>query len=214
MDYELNRARRTQGKRGNDPLINNQLKGKYAQNAHTRGSIQRQWKELRDILGSRNAVASLSRGNKGISYPSRPVSLVKSSHEVRVYLPLKLFRNSSFYLASALREFPDKSQQEIAEQVGCSQQYVAKVKDNTTGCNIPPTRTEQEISLLAIASSQSWISDIKKDNVTSDNYPTTRIDSMGRTRPTSYATGKDGENYPARGGNLYRKQQDSCPDNI
>ena len=53
----------------------------------------------------------------------------------------------------ALREFPEKSQQEIAEQVGCSQQYVAKVKDNTTGCNIPPTRT----------------------------------DSLGRTRPTSYA---------------------------
>ena len=37
----------------------------------------------------------------------------------------------------ALHEFPEKSQQEIAEQVGCSQQYVAKVKDNTTGCNIP-----------------------------------------------------------------------------
>ncbi len=41
-----------------------------------------------------------------------------------------------------LHEFPEKSQQEIAEQVGCSQQYVAKVKDNTTGCNIPPTRTD------------------------------------------------------------------------
>jgi len=34
------------------------------------------------------------------------------------------------------------SQQEIAEQVGCSQQYVAKVKENTTGCNYPTTRID------------------------------------------------------------------------
>lgn len=54
----------------------------------------------------------------------------------------------------ALREFPEKSQQEIAEQVGCSHVYVGKVK---------------------------------KDNVTSYNIPTTRTDSLGRTRPTSYA---------------------------
>lgn len=54
----------------------------------------------------------------------------------------------------ALREFPEKSQQEIAEQVGCSHVYVGKVK---------------------------------KDNVTSYNIPPTRTDSLGRTRPTSYA---------------------------
>lgn len=53
----------------------------------------------------------------------------------------------------ALREWPQKSQAEIAAQVGCSQVYVGKVKDNITVI-LPPTRT----------------------------------DSMGRTRPTSYAT--------------------------
>ena len=53
----------------------------------------------------------------------------------------------------ALREWPQKSQAEIAAQVGCSQVYVGKVKDNITVI-LPPTRT----------------------------------DSMGRTRPTTYAT--------------------------
>ncbi len=38
----------------------------------------------------------------------------------------------------ALAKFPDKSQQEIADHVGCSQQYVALVKkDITTACNTP-----------------------------------------------------------------------------
>ena len=55
----------------------------------------------------------------------------------------------------ALREWPNKSQQEIAEQIGCGQGTVAKVKADIIPRNIiPPTRT----------------------------------DSMGRTRPTTYAT--------------------------
>ncbi len=42
-----------------------------------------------------------------------------------------------------LREFPEKSQQEIAEQVGCSQRYVGMIKeDNRSTSNIPPTRTD------------------------------------------------------------------------
>ena len=54
----------------------------------------------------------------------------------------------------ALHEFPEKSQQEIAEQVGCGVGYVNRIKN---------------------------------DNFTSENYPTTRIDSRGRIMPTSYA---------------------------
>ena len=55
----------------------------------------------------------------------------------------------------ALHEWPNKSQQEIAEQIGCGQGTVAKVKADIIPRNIiPPTRT----------------------------------DSMGRTRPTTYAT--------------------------
>lgn len=55
----------------------------------------------------------------------------------------------------ALREWPNKSQQEIAEQVGCSKQYVGHIKGEISKqVYLPPTRT----------------------------------DSMGRTRPTSYAT--------------------------
>jgi hypothetical protein len=55
----------------------------------------------------------------------------------------------------ALREWPNKSQQEIAEQVGCSQRFVGMVKEDIRSTSIiPPTRT----------------------------------DSMGRTRPTTYAT--------------------------
>lgn len=56
----------------------------------------------------------------------------------------------------ALREWPNKSQQEIAEQVGCAVSLVNGVKKN--------------------------------GNFTSEIIPPTRIDSMGRTRPTSYAT--------------------------
>jgi len=51
------------------------------------------------------------------------------------------------------------SQQEIAEQVGCSQQYVAQIKANTTTCN----------------------------------GPSTRVNSLGQTRPTSYAKPKPGQ---------------------
>ncbi len=52
-----------------------------------------------------------------------------------------------------LREFPEKSQQEIAEQVGCNQSTVARVKS---------------------------------DNMHTHNIPTTRTDSIGRTRPTRW----------------------------
>lgn len=55
----------------------------------------------------------------------------------------------------ALREWPNKSQQEIAEQVGCTKQYVGQLK--------------------AEISKQVYL-------------PPTRTDSMGRTRPTAYAT--------------------------
>jgi len=42
-----------------------------------------------------------------------------------------------------LMHFPEKSQQEIAEQVGCSQRYVGMIKeDNRSTSNIPPTRTD------------------------------------------------------------------------
>ena len=57
----------------------------------------------------------------------------------------------------ALREWPNKSQQEIAEQIGCGQGTVAKVKADIIPRNI---------------------------------IPPTRADSMGRTRPTSYAKRK------------------------
>jgi len=53
--------------------------------------------------------------------------------------------------------WPNKSQQEIAEQVGCAVSYV---------------------------------NGIKKDKFSSEIIPPTRTDSMGRTRPTSYATRK------------------------
>lgn len=57
----------------------------------------------------------------------------------------------------AVKTWPNKSQQEIAEQVGCSQRFVGMVKEDIRSTSIiPPTRT----------------------------------DSMGRTRPTSYATRK------------------------
>lgn len=58
----------------------------------------------------------------------------------------------------ALHEFPEKSQQEIAEQVGCAQSYVNRIKTEA--------------------------------NITSDNCPSTRIDSAGRIMPTSYAKPK------------------------
>ncbi|NBV25687.1 MAG: hypothetical protein EBS05_27765, partial [Proteobacteria bacterium] len=46
-------------------------------------------------------------------------------------------------LESQLAKFPEKSQQEIADHVGCSQQYIAKLKaDITTSCNIPATRKD------------------------------------------------------------------------
>ena len=57
----------------------------------------------------------------------------------------------------ALREWPNKSQQEIAEQVGCTHRHVGNIK--------------AEIMELV-------------------PLPKTRIDSMGRTRPTSYAKRK------------------------
>jgi hypothetical protein len=42
-----------------------------------------------------------------------------------------------------LREFPEKSQQEIAEQVGCAQSWVSGIKkDIISSDNIPPTRTD------------------------------------------------------------------------
>ncbi len=44
----------------------------------------------------------------------------------------------------ALKTWPDKTQQAIAEQVGCSQQYVGRIQDElTTSCklDIPATRT-------------------------------------------------------------------------
>ena len=59
----------------------------------------------------------------------------------------------------ALHEFPEKSQQEIAEQVGCNQSTVARVKS---------------------------------DNMHTHNIPHTRTDSMGQTRPTSYAKPEPG----------------------
>ena len=55
----------------------------------------------------------------------------------------------------AIKTWPNKSQQEIAEQVGCTKQYVGQLK--------------------AEISKQVYL-------------PTARTDSMGRTRPTSYAT--------------------------
>lgn len=54
-----------------------------------------------------------------------------------------------------MREWPNKSQQEIAVQVGCSHRHVGNIK--------------AEIMELV-------------------PLPKTRIDSMGRTRPTAYAT--------------------------
>lgn len=57
----------------------------------------------------------------------------------------------------AVKTWPNKSQQEIAEQVGCSVSYV---------------------------------NGVKKDKFTSEIIPPTRTDSMGRTRPTTYATRK------------------------
>jgi len=61
----------------------------------------------------------------------------------------------------ALHEFPEKSQQEIAEQVGCAQSYVNRIKTEA--------------------------------NITSDNCPSTRIDSAGRIMPTSYAKPEPGQ---------------------
>ena len=55
----------------------------------------------------------------------------------------------------AVKTWPNKSQQEIAEQVGCAVSYV---------------------------------NGIKKDKFSSEIIPPTRTDSMGRTRPTTYAT--------------------------
>ena len=57
----------------------------------------------------------------------------------------------------AVKTWPNKSQREIAEQVGCTKQYVGQLK--------------------AEISKQVYL-------------PPTRTDSMGRTRPTSYATRK------------------------
>ena len=57
----------------------------------------------------------------------------------------------------AVKTWPNKSQQEIAEQIGCGQGTVAKVKADIIPRNI---------------------------------IPHTRTDSLGRTRPTSYATRK------------------------
>lgn len=57
----------------------------------------------------------------------------------------------------AVKTWPNKSQQEIAEQVGCTKQYVGQLK--------------------AEISKQVYL-------------PPTRTDSIGRTRPTSYATRK------------------------
>ena len=57
----------------------------------------------------------------------------------------------------AVKTWPNKSQQEIAEQVGCAVSYV---------------------------------NGIKKDKFSSEISPPTRTDSIGRTRPTSYATRK------------------------
>jgi len=59
--------------------------------------------------------------------------------------------------ARAARDSHNKSQQEIAEQVGCTKQYVGQLK--------------------AEISKQVYL-------------PPTRTDSIGRTRPTSYAKRK------------------------
>ncbi len=42
----------------------------------------------------------------------------------------------------AVKTWPNKSQQEIAEQIGCNQSTVQRAKDNMPTHNIPPTRTD------------------------------------------------------------------------
>ncbi len=93
--------------------------------------------------------------NLGTTVPIQPIS----ERQARPLTKLEPGDKRNAILI-ALHEFPEKSQQEIAEQVGCNQSTVARVKsDNMHTHNIPPTRT----------------------------------DSLGRTRPTSYAKPEPGQ---------------------
>jgi hypothetical protein len=49
-----------------------------------------------------------------------------------------VFHDVRAAVEKALRTWPDKTQQAIADQVGCSQQYVARLKDQfTTSSKLP-----------------------------------------------------------------------------
>ncbi len=69
----------------------------------------------------------------------------------------------------AITNFPDKSQQEIANQVGCSQQYVAMVKgDNTSTCNIPETRKDAIGRNRPTAYKKADKEEVEDENTTED----------------------------------------------
>ena len=52
--------------------------------------------------------------------------------------------------------------------------------------------SQQEIA-EQVGSGVGYVNRIKNDNFTSENYPTTRIDSRGRIMPTSYAKPEPGQ---------------------
>ena len=84
-----------------------------------------------------------------------------------------------------LREFPEKSQQEIAEQVGCHQTWVTKVKsDNMISHNIPPNphRFPGPDQADQVGCSQKHVSVVKNDNTTGCNIPPT-LHLQGGARP-------------------------------
>jgi len=115
----------------------------------------------------------------------------------------------------ALKEFSEKSQTQIAEQVGCAQSWVSDIKkqvigtDNLTsqstsgdtpelpdrvtgkdGKSYPARKPkpEPELETEDTTEPEQEIAEqvgCRKENVTSYNYPTTRTDSRGRTMPTS-----------------------------
>jgi len=140
-----------QGMRGKDLLIIYQSNHDYAGKAHRRETIQGLPDDIRVGLGPRNATTAKSRGNR----PIYSASLVKFSHPVRVYLPPNFSGKTQFippgapprparkikkvnmhkhnypttgYILIALKEFPEKSQTQIAEQIGCSHVHVGNIK--------------------------------------------------------------------------------------
>ena len=110
----------------------------------------------------------------------------------------------------ALKEFASLSSRAIAELCGVSNHFVDSIREalgtvpNATrttsdGRQYPPpaahpgqprqNKSQQEIA-QQVGCAVSYVNGIKKDKFSSEIIPPTRTDSMGRARPTSYATRK------------------------